>query len=99
MAQSPRGKSARRRSQIATPEEYNAFIQQIGLQSVWLASARIDNAVGAEAPDQTDVMVNRLSSWTSVAGGFLALDTYTIVLGATRDPAATIEVTFGLNYR
>jgi len=99
MAEGPRVKSARRRSHIASPEEYNAFIQQIDLQSVWLASAKIDNAVGAEAPDRTDVTVKRFSSWGLVSGGFLAFDTYTVVLGAPGDPAATIEVTFGLDYR
>ncbi len=99
MAEGTRGKSARRRGQIATPEEYNAFIQQIELQSVWLASAKIDNAIGAEAPDRTDVTVNRVSSWEAGRDGFMALDSYTVVLGAPGDPAATIEVTFGLDYR
>src|SRR5258708_38548999 len=99
MAEGNRGKSARRRSQIATPEEYNAFIQQIELQSVWLASAKIDNAIGAEAPDRTDVTVNRVSSWGAGGDGFMALDSYTGGLGAPGGPAATIEVIFGLYYR
>jgi hypothetical protein len=64
-----------------------------------LASAKIDNTVGSEAPDRTDVTVNRVSTWAPGGAGFLALDKYTVVLGAPGHPAATIEVTFGLDYR
>jgi hypothetical protein len=84
---------------MASPEQYNLFIQQIDLDSVWLADAKITNGIGADAPDRTDVTVDRDSSWGPIGGGFLALDTYKIVLGPTVDPAATIEVTFGLKYR
>jgi hypothetical protein len=99
MAEASRRQPPRRRSQIASTEQYNAFIQQIDLQSVWLASAKVENGVGAEPPDRTDVSINRFSTWGVIEGGFLAFDTYTIVLGAPRAPAATIEVTFGLDYR
>ena len=99
MAEAPQRETTRRRSQVASPEEYNAFVQQIDLDSVWLASAKIDNGIGAEAPDRTDVTIDRFSSWDAVEGGFLAFDSYRIVLGPPRDAAATIEVTFGLEYR
>src|SRR6266581_1982155 len=99
MAEARRRRSAPRGKEIASSEEYNAFIQQVELESVWLASAKIENEIPEESPARTDVRIERFSSWGAFEDVFLTFDSYEIALGSVLDPAATIEVTFGLKYR
>lgn len=81
---------------IPTHAEYNNFISQIELHSIWLSSARIENRHGHEKPERATVQVKSKASWEPVVGGFKVLHTYNVVITKDTEAAAEVKVTFGL---
>lgn len=81
---------------IPTPAEYNSFISQIELHSIWLSSAQIENRHGHEKPERATVQVKSKASWEPDVSGFKVFHTYNIVITKDTEAAAEVKVIFGL---
>jgi hypothetical protein len=78
--------------------DYAAFIGQIELVGVWLASSRIVNHVGAHQPIQAEVAVDSRADWETRPAGFEAEHAYRVVVNGERGPALEIDAAFRLAF-
>jgi hypothetical protein len=87
-----------RRAQPVAPREYAAFINQIELATIWLSSAQVTNQHGPDTPDKGVLDIQRSARWEARSGGFRTFHTYAATLKTADTLAASMEVTFGLDF-
>jgi hypothetical protein len=81
-----------------SPAKYNEFIRQVDLRAIWVASARIDNRVGARRLEDENVEIQIDGAHEPIASGFRLSHTYRLRVRDGRDDAGEIEVTFAVEY-
>jgi|SRR3972149_8106832 len=80
------------------PERYNAFISQIDLRDVWIASARIANNVGPKHFEDPSLEIKSSTAHEVTPSGFKALQTYALSIRDGTTAVGEIEVTFAVEY-
>ncbi len=80
------------------PAEYARFIGQIELTGVWLKDAKIENLLGSESPERSEVHLDDYATWNEVPGGYTVFHTYSLNISDLESDVAILSVTFGVDY-
>ncbi len=81
------------------PAIYGAFIGQIELSSIWLASSSVENSAGPGNPSEGSVDVAASAHWEPAEDGFVAFHAYDVKIEVNDSKAAGISATFGLEFK
>jgi len=90
----------RRKPEEITSEQYAAFIQQLELESIWLAEASVRNDVGPDMPDEARIVFEPLEAeFAATEGGFECYHEYGLQIHSDVSPVAEIKATLGVRFR
>jgi hypothetical protein len=81
-----------------SPQEYAQFIGQIELSTIWLHDVRVANYHGPQTPDQATFHFASEARWELRPTGFRVFHQYKVLVEATEDQLAEMDVTFGLDF-
>lgn len=82
-----------------TVQEWEAFIRQLDLRSIWLKSSQINRFYGAVAPIKVSLEIEDDAAWENEEDGFQVVHSFTVELfGYQLGRLASIKVAFGLRY-
>ncbi len=81
-----------------SPTAYNEFIQQIGLQAIWLKSAEMRNLYGPDAPKEVAIAIRMDASYKQITVGFRAFQQYILDVKTADTLLAEIEVVFAADF-
>lgn len=81
---------------LISPEEYSAFIDQIDLESLWLASATVENNHGRTPPDDPGVWIKQETRYENRERGFDAFVEYRLTFEGKGSSKSELTVTFGV---
>ncbi len=94
------GTRRRRKAVEVTPEQYAAFIQQLELDSIWLADAQVQNNVGPDMPDEARIVFEpREAEFEVIETGFEATHEYGLQIHDDGSVIAEITATFAVRFR
>ncbi len=95
-----RAATRRRKPVEITPDQYAAFIQQLELESIWLAEASVRNDAGPEMPDEARIVFEPLEAeFDLIEGGFECYHEYGLQIHSDDSPVAEIMATLGVRFR
>lgn len=90
----------RRKPAEITPDQYAAFIQQLELESIWLAEASVRNDTGPEMPDEARIVFEPLEAeFELIEGGFECYHEYGLQIHSDGSPVAEIMASLGVRFR
>lgn len=80
-------------------DSYAEFIGQIELDTIWLASAKVDNRVGPGTFESVSIQIQDSARWEPTEMGFRSFSQYSVRFsGKANKPLAKIEATFVVDY-
>ncbi|MCE7929106.1 MAG: hypothetical protein DYG91_11500 [Chloroflexi bacterium CFX7] len=93
--------ATRRRKPVEiTPDQYAAFIQQLELESIWLADASVRNDAGPAMPEEARIVFEPLESqFELIDGGFECYHEYGLQIHSEGTRIAEIMATLGVRFR
>lgn len=95
-----RAATRRRKPVEITPDQYAAFIQQLELESIWLAEASVRNEVGPVMPDEARIAFEPLEAeYEPTEDGFECYHEYGLQIHSDDSPVAEIMATLGVRFR
>ncbi len=81
-----------------SPQMYAAFIGQIELRAIWLASATVTNTSGPDTPEAGALNIEEITRWEAIATGFRAFHRYRVRLSENDEAHAEIATEFGVEF-